>query len=103
MSRSRKKSPWITDHHVKTSKQQKRIANKTLRQDKNFDISGSAYKKRYEPWDICDYKWLWTREEAIEEWYAEESPHYERYAWRHSRFASLEEWLSYWEKCVKRK
>lgn len=100
MSRSRKKSPWIKDHN----KGQKRIANKILRQDKNFDISGSAYKKKYDSWNICDYRWLWTREEAIEEWYAEEAPHYEgRYAYRHSYYSSLEEWLSYWEKCVKRK
>ena len=103
MSRSRKKSHWIVDHHAKTSKEQKRIANKKLRQDKNFDINGSAYKKRTESWDICDFRWAWTKKEAIKEWYDEEAPHYNRFAWRHARFSSLEEWLNYWAKCVQRK
>ena len=103
MSRSLKKSPWIVDHHAKTSKERKKYANKTIRQDKNFDISGSDYKKRSESWDICDYRWLWTKEEAIQSWYEEESEYYTGYAWRHEKYASLEEWLSYWAKCVKRK
>lgn len=81
----------------------KKLANKRIRQDKNFDISGSAYKKRFESWDICDYRWIWTKEEAIQEWYAEELEDCPRYAWRHANYSSLEEWLSYWEKCVKRK
>ena len=103
MSRSFKKYPIIVDHTAKTTKIKKRFANKTIRQDKDFDISGSAYKKRYESWDICDWRWAWTREEAIKEWYDEEADHYKGYAWRHDRFSSLEEWLNYWEKCVKRK
>lgn len=103
MSRSYKKHPYVTDHHVKTSKKRKRFANKTIRQDKTFDMNGSSYKKRYCSWDICDYRYQWTREEAIKEWYEEESDHYDGYAWKHKRFSSLEEWLNYWEKCVKRK
>ena len=103
MSRSRKKSHFVVDHTAKTTKKKKRLANKTVRRDKNFDMSGSAYKKRYPSWDICDYRYQWTKEEAIQEWYNEESDFYKGWAWRHSRFSSLEEWLSYWAKCVARK
>lgn len=103
MSRSYKKHPWITDHTAKTTKIKKRFANKVIRQDKNFDIDGSAYKKKYCSWDICDYRWIWTKEEAIKEWYEEESESYEHCAWRHDHYKTLENWLSYWEKCVKRK
>ena len=103
MSRSRKKSHYVVDHTARTTKRKKRFANKTLRQDKNFDVSGSAYKKLYESYDICDYRYEWTKEEAIQSWYEEESSHYKGYAWRHKEFSSLEEWLSYWAKCVVRK
>lgn len=103
MSRSYKKHPFVVDHHARTTKIRKRFANKTLRQNKDFDINGSAYKKNCESWDICDYRYPWTREEAIASWYEEESEHYQGYGWRHSTFGTLEKWLSYWEKCVKRK
>ena len=103
MSRSYKKHPYITDHTARSTKIKKRFANKTIRQDKDFDINGSAYKKRYCSYDICDYRQFWTKEEAIEDWYAEESDGYDHYAWRHEEFKTLENWLSYWEKCVKRK
>lgn len=103
MSRSYKKRPFVKDHHARTTKEKKRFANKTIRQDRDFDISGSAYKKRYCSWEICDYHWRWTRKDAIEEWYEEESDSYKDYAWRHKRFQTLENWLLYWEKCVKRK
>lgn len=104
MSRSYKKHPFVVDHHARTTKQRKRIANKTIRQDKDFDINGSAYKKRRESWDICDYRYIWTREDAIEMWYREEDASYRySYAWIHDKFGTLEAWLNYWEKCVKRK
>lgn len=103
MSRSWKKSHFVVDHKVKTTKEKKKFANKRIRQDKNFDTNGAAYKKRFESWDICDYRYIWTKEEAIKSWYEEESPHYTGYAWRHKRFGTLEKWLSYWAKCVARK
>lgn len=57
----------------------------------------------YPQWDICDFWWTWTKEEAIEKWYEEESEHYTGYAWRHNEFGTLEKYLNYWEKSVKRK
>jgi len=59
MSRSRKKAPWIVD---KKSKLAKRQANKRVRRTKNI-ANGKSFKKVYESWDICDYKWRFTKEE----------------------------------------
>ena len=103
MSRSRKKSYYSTDHKVKVTRKKKRIASKKVRRDKDFSTNGAAYKKKYESWDICDYRCRWTKEKAIESWYEEESDHFHGYPWRHKEFGTLERWLSYWAKCVYRK
>jgi len=64
MSRSRKKHPYCTDHHVKTSQERKKFANKKVRNTEDVP-SGGAYKKCSESWDICDFKFYQTKEEAI--------------------------------------
>lgn len=100
MSRSYHKYHVIKDHN----KGQKQLANKKIRRtDKLYPLKGGNYKKLYPQWDICDYCWRWTKEEAIEEWYEEEYDHWGPFTWRHDRYHTLENWLSYWEKCVKRK
>lgn len=100
MSRSYKRFYVTKDHN----KGQKQLANRKLRRtDKLLPLKGGEYKKISEQWDICDYCWIWTKEEAIASWYEEEAEHYKGMAWRHSRFGTLENWLKYWEKCVKRK
>lgn len=101
MSRSYKKHYRTKDHN----KGQKQKANQHLRRGKNkyLNLKGGDYKKLYPQWEICDWNWRWTREEAIESWYEEESDHYTGMTWRHDRYKTLENWLSYWEKCVKRK
>lgn len=101
MSRSYHKYHVCKDHN----KGQKQIANRHLRRNENklFPLKGGNYKKFYPQWDICDWCWRWTREEAIEDWYVEEAEHFKGYAWRHERYQTLENWLSYWAKCVKRK
>ena len=100
MSRSYKKFPCIKDHN----KGQKQIANKKIRRTNKLDpLKGSSYKKLYPSWDICDYNWYWSIEQAMDSWYEEESEHYTGYAWRHHDFKTLENWLKYWAKCVKRK
>lgn len=73
MSRSYKKHPWITDHHARTTKEKKKFANKKVRHYKNLP-NGSAYKKVSESWDICDYKWYWSWEDAKKDW--EENKNY---------------------------
>ncbi len=94
MSRSFRKHPCVKDP---AGKYMKRYANKKVRHTKDIP-SGGAYKKVFESWEISDYCWLWTRQEAIDEWENEDLTSYLK-----TRFKSLEEYLSYWEKCVRRK
>ena len=94
MSRSFKKSNWVKDPN---NKYMKRFANKKVRNSKDVP-SGKAYKKVFSSYDISDYKWMWTKKDAIYEYYNGLHSQYLR-----DRFATLEEYLKYWEKCVKRK
>ena len=100
MSRSYRKYYVSKDHN----KGQKQLANRKVRRVNKLDpLKGKNYKKLYPTWNICDYCWRWTREEAIRFWYEEEAEHNKGRTWRHDRFGTLENWLNYWEKCVKRK
>ena len=67
MSRSYKKHPWVTDHHVKTSSEDKKFANKKVRHQEDLPNRG-AFKKVSNSYDICDFKWIKTRAEAIQEY-----------------------------------
>lgn len=100
MSRSYKRSFYVKDH----CKGQKQIANRRVRRNKNklLKLKGNNYRKIYEQWDICDYRWSWTEKEAIQEWYDEENDFCE-YAYKHEKFKTLENWLIYWAKRVKYK
>lgn len=55
MSRSRKKRNWVTDNSWK--KFGKKYANKKVRRTDDIR-NGSSYKKHFESYNICDYKWL---------------------------------------------
>ena len=70
----------------------KKYANKKVRKTKNIP-SGGAYKKVFEQYDICDWNWYWSKEKAIIDYYNK----------RFDESETLEEYLIYWEKCVKRK
>lgn len=94
MSRSYKKHPRVKD---KTNKNMKKFANKKVRHTEDIP-NGKAYKKVFESWEISDYNWIWTKEEAIEQYNrADEN------SWIKKRYKNLEDYLKYWEKCVKRK
>lgn len=93
MSRSFKKSDWVKDPN---NKNMKRFANKKVRHSNDIP-SGGAYKKLFCSWNISDYKWRWTKQEAIREY---NKGLHSKYL---DRFTTLEEYLKYWEKCVKRK
>ena len=100
MSRSYKKNPYVTDHSQGT-KSMKRIANRRVRRRLKEDEDMPArlkHKKMTESWDICDYKWRTTREQAIQ-WYLYEcdNPYIKK------RYPTLESYLNYWEKCHRRK
>lgn len=70
MSRSYRHSPCITDGHVKTTKENKRIANSKVRHKKDL-YNGSAYKKLSCSYDIHDYISYWPKKDAIKAWYNE--------------------------------
>ena len=91
MSRSYKKHPRVKDA---ANKGMKKFANKKVRHTKNIP-NGKAYKKLFESWDISDWNWHWTKEEAIKEWYENN--------WIQEHYETLEKYLMYWEKCTKRK
>lgn len=104
MSRSYKKNPYVTDHKRRSTKQSKRIANRKVRRRLGQDEDMPArlhHKKMTESWDICDYKWRMTKEDAIH-WYKYHSDS-EASDYFLEHYPTLELWLKYWEKCYKRK
>ena len=96
MSRSYKKNPWVTDHKAGTTKETKKFANKTVRHRKNLP-SGKAYRKAFESWNICDYKYMWTWEEAKKQWEKGDNVYLKR------RYPTLKSYYRYWLKCTKGK
>lgn len=97
MSRSYKKHPWVTDHHVKTSQEMKRFANKKAR-NTNLPNKGSAYKKVFESWDICDFKWHTSWQESKEAYLNGELGNY-----IYEHYPTLKSYYRYWYKCHKMK
>lgn len=102
MSRSYRHSDIVKQQNTKGMKQ---YANRKVRRCyKNDDLpmKGKSYKKLFQSWDICDWKWIWTKQEAIEEWNRPDGNKYYS-SYLHRRYGTLEEYLKYWEKCTKRK
>lgn len=58
MSRSYRK-PIVTDGYKGSRRKQfhKNCANRRIRRTVEEIANGKAYRKFYESWDICDYKW----------------------------------------------
>ena len=103
MGKSYKRTPIIKDNG-NSKKSQKRQATHSVRNKlkRGIEISnGNAYKKHYESYDIADYVCRWTKEEAIKQY---EKPC--RYSWETNwkeEYPTLEDFLNYWEKCMRRK
>jgi hypothetical protein len=93
MMHSYNRSPYIKDHNRK----HKRFANKRVRRHLNIP-SGSSYKRIYQSWNICDYKWLWTKRDAIKEYTLRCTNDYFK-----RQYPTLELYLDYWARCVRRK
>ena len=103
MSRSYKKNPYVTDRSQGT-KYMKRMANRIVRRRVKDDEDMPArlpHKKMTESWDIYDYRWRMTREDAIH-WYENEM-NSQASAYFKKRYPTLEAWLKYWDKCYRRK
>lgn len=104
MSRSYKKNPYVTDGYGGDRKQNKRIANRRVRRrlKDGEDLPARLHhKKMTESWDICDYRWRMTREDAIH-WYENEMNSQASLYFK-KRYPTLEAWLKYWDKCYRRK
>lgn len=102
MSRSYKKTPIIKDNG-KSKKVAKTFAvRKTRRKLKNLDYEiadGKSYKKEFESWEIADYITRWTKEDALKEYESKSK----KYCWFREEWPTLEDYLNYWYKCMKRK
>ena len=100
MSRSYKKHSRVKDP---ANKGMKKYANKKVRHTENIP-NGKAYKKVFCSWDISDWNWYWSREQAIKEWEAAQyGDDIWSGSWIRDHFETLEKYLIYWEKCTKRK
>ena len=97
MSRSFKKTP-ISKDNEKSSARNKALANRAFRRrNKSTLYQRKTYKKCYDSWEIHDYVSLYTKEQAIEDYFR----HQRRYI--RIGYPTLESWLNYWEKCYRRK
>lgn len=71
MSRSFKKIAIIKDQVT----WMKRYANKKVRRTPNIP-NGKAYRKLFDSWDICDYKFMYfSKQELIEQGYCKDTFH----------------------------
>ena len=66
MSRSFKKVPGFCDRDPYA----KRLANRKVRRDWTVP-NGGGYRKAYESWDICDFRFLFFNEAEIRRYYAD--------------------------------
>ena len=98
MSRSYKKNPIVKD----CNKGEKKIANRKvkamLKQDPNAIGQNGNYKKVYEQWEISDWAFRMTEQDAID-WYNKWSK--EDYIIK--EYPTLQDWLNYWKKSYKGK
>ena len=72
MSRSYRK-PWIVDGYKGSKWKQfcKNQANRKIRRTENVP-NGGTYRKFYDPYNICDYKWSVNVTNKDDEFYEEE-------------------------------
>lgn len=95
MSRSVKKSPVWTDHRTPGTRWSKRQASKAVRRFTDDIKKGKWYRKLYCSWNICDYRFFKTRQQAIEEWETSSRPQ--------DRELTRDEVIQDWEKVYRRK
>ncbi len=100
MSRSYKKHP-ISKDNGHSKKEMRTLANRTVRRRLNRQedytiANGKAYRKEFDSWCIADYVTRWTKQEAIDEY--EKSDYVSK-----EMFPTLESFLNFWEKCMRRK
>jgi len=94
MSRSYKHNPYNTDGSMR--KFGKKFANDKVR-NSDFDEIGSrgSYKKAYEQYDIADWVYRWTWEEALE--------HYRQNPDKYKKYPTEKDFYRYWYKLMRAK
>lgn len=69
MARSYKKTPVVKDRRrAGSARYWKNQANRRIRRlskQGKFDHRGTAYKKEYEQWEIHDYQFYWSKQDAL--------------------------------------
>lgn len=70
MARSYRKTPIIKDR----TKNAKKHANRKVRRLKDIP-SGGQYRKYYSQYDVCDWVFYKTLNQAIVDWYRHQAPH----------------------------
>lgn len=106
MGKSYKKTPVVTDnaHSHESKKKASRRVRRKLKQNGDVVLSGNSYKKMHESWDICDYKFMMTEEDAIDNYYRylkEDELHGVDFTIK--RYPTLESFLNWWRKKYKSK
>ena len=98
MSRSYKKYAYCSDGENGRAKSGKKFANKKVRRTKFNELpkKGKSYKKVYPQWDIRDYKFYWTWEEALKD-YRNNFEYYKKY------YPTEKEFYSHWYQMMKAK
>ena len=99
MSRSYKHSSFVVDNkgHNLRRRYFKRYHNKSIRNKlKNSDelIQGSRHKRYTNSWDICDYRWYWSEEQATIDYYRD----YPNWNYVRDKYPTLESWLIQYKK-----
>lgn len=114
MGRSYKKNPVVKDGG-KSHKKEKRIACRRLRAKGKKEIykgerivaDGGGYKKHHEQWDIADDIQRWSKEDAVRTYEEMTGPNASCTCWFTEDFKkdypTLEKFLEYWAKCMRRK
>ena len=122
MSRSYKKHPVCTDGHRRTTKENKQLANRSVRrrnkqivdgyftEDPRYTemltLDGKSYTRYWNSWNIHDWISWWSMATAINQF---EHPNWlynpNIGGWFHpyDEYSSIYDFISYWEKYYKRK
>ena len=94
MSRSYKHQPIATDGSPRSTHQSKKLASRKVRQYlKSSDelLQGAIYKRHFESYEIHDYKFRYSWEEAKQDYFSGEFRH-------HNRFPDLQDFYKWWRK-----
>lgn len=77
----------------------KKVANRRVRRYKGEIADGKDYKKVFNSWDISDYCWFKTKEDAINEWYKDQYDIINNVnSWKSKYQCTLKEELAMWKK-----